>query len=200
MQTVSPDDVERIAVELGPTYGPVIRFAAATGMRPEEWIAIERQDIDRACSVVRVARTFVEGRAKLYGKTAGSVREVPLSSRALAALDSLPPRVDTRLVFPGPRRNHLNLRNFRRREWYPALDAAGVERQRIYDLRSTFASQALAAGVSVFELARIMGTSVRMIERHYGALLQGSGEAIRGRLDRYLDRLGQDRATASEGE
>ena len=40
-----------------------------------------------------------------------------------------------------------------------------------------FASQALAAGVSLFELARIMGTSVRMIERHYGTLLQGSGDA-----------------------
>jgi hypothetical protein len=54
---------------------------------------------------------------------------------------------------------------------------------RIYDLRSTFASQALAAGVSAFELARIRGTSVRMIERHYGTLLQGSGDAIRGKLD-----------------
>jgi integrase len=63
-------------------------------------------------------------------------------------------------VFPGPRGNHINLRNFRSREWHPALDAAGVEPRRIYDLRSTFASQALAAGVSVFELARIMGTSV----------------------------------------
>jgi hypothetical protein len=42
-------------------------------------------------------------------------------------------------------------------------------------LRSTFASNALAASVSVFELARLMGTSVAMIERHYGALLDGSG-------------------------
>jgi hypothetical protein len=31
-----------------------------------------------------------------------------------------------------------------------------------------------------------MGTSVRMIERHYGTLLQGSGDAIRGKLDAYL--------------
>ena len=54
---------------------------------------------------------------------------------------------------------------------------------RIYDLRSTFASNALAAGVSVFQLARIMGTSVRMIERHYGAMLDGSGAEIAGRLD-----------------
>jgi integrase len=73
-----------------------------------------------------------------------------------------------------------------------ALDAAGIPPRRIYDLRSTFASQALAAGVSVFELARIMGTSVRMIERHYGALLQGSGDAIRGKLDVYLESLEED--------
>jgi hypothetical protein len=37
----------------------------------------------------------------------------------------------------------------------------------------------------VFELARIMGTSVRMVERHYGTLLQGSGDAIRSKLDAY---------------
>ena len=48
---------------------------------------------------------------------------------------------------------------------------------------STFASDAPAAGVSVFELARNLGTSVRMIERHYGALLDGAGAGIAGRLD-----------------
>ena len=92
----------------------------------------------------------------------------------------------------------MNLRNFRRREWQPALECAGVPARRIYDLRSTFASNALAAGVSVFELARIMGTSVRMIERHYGTLLQGSGDAIRAKLDALSDPLGQERATAKK--
>jgi hypothetical protein len=48
-----------------------------------------------------------------------------------------------------------------------AVKASGVAKPaRIYDLRSTFASNALAAGVTVFELARVMRTSVRMIERH----------------------------------
>lgn len=45
------------------------------------------------------------------------------------------------------------------------------------------ASDALAAGVGVFELARIMGTSVRIIERSYGVLLDGAGADIAGRLD-----------------
>ncbi len=200
VQTFTPGEVEKIAVELGRVYGPMIRFAAATGMRPEEWCAVERQDVDRGSGVVRVLRTHVEGRTKAYGKTSASVREVPLPSRALAALDAVPARLDTRLVFPGPRGGYINLRNFRRREWHPALEAAGVPSRRIYDLRSTFASQALAAGVSVFELARIMGTSVRMIERHYGALLQGSGEAIRGKLDAYLGGLAQERPEAAEND
>ena len=34
----------------------------------------------------------------------------------------------------------------------------------------------------MFELARVMGTSIEMIERHYGALLDGSGAGIASRL------------------
>lgn len=88
----------------------------------------------------------------------------------------------------------MNIDNFRRRVWSPAVEASGARTPaRLYDLRSTFASEALAAGVTVFELARVMGTSVAMIERHYGALLDGAGAGIAGRLDA-LD-AGQDRST-----
>jgi hypothetical protein len=69
---------------------------------------------------------------------------------------------------------------------------------RIYDLRSTFASNALAAGVSVFELARVMGTSVRMIERHYGALLDGAAAGIAGRLNAF--EADQDEAANERSE
>ena len=68
--------------------------------------------------------------------------------------------------------------------WGPAIEASGVATPaRIYDLRATFVSDALAAGVPVFEVAKIAGTSVRMIERHYGRLLDGSASTIAGRLD-----------------
>ena len=39
--------------------------------------------------------------------------------------------------------------------------------------------------MSIFELARIAGTSVRMIEKHYGALLDGAGAGIASRLDAF---------------
>jgi integrase len=134
--------------------------------------------------VLNVARTMSGGEIVELGKTSASRRQVPLSLRALAALEAVPPRLDTPLVFPAARGGPLDLHNWSRRAWAPAIEAAGIARPaRIYDLRSTFASDALAAGVSVFELARIMGTSVRMIERHYGALLDGAGAGIAGRLD-----------------
>jgi hypothetical protein len=39
--------------------------------------------------------------------------------------------------------------------------------------------------VSVFELARLMGMSVAMIERHYGTLLGGAGADIARRLSAF---------------
>jgi hypothetical protein len=50
-------------------------------------------------------------------------------------------------------------------------------------VRSTFASNALAAGITVYELARIMGTSVGMIEAHYGTLLDTAHDSMLDRLD-----------------
>ena len=131
-------ELDALAAELEPRYAPLVRFAAATGVRPAEWAALERRDIDRDRRLVHVRGT----------KTAGSVREVPLTGRALAALERVPPRLDTPLVFPAPAGDLLELANFRRRVWAPAVEASGVARPaRLYDLRSTFASNALAAGV-----------------------------------------------------
>ena len=144
-------------------YRPLPAFAAATGLRPEEWAALERRDVDRDAGIVNVRRTVSDGEVVELGKTsrqpppgaALAPRRSPRSTRSRRGSTR-------RSLFPAPEGGLLNLDNFRRREWRPAVEASGVARPaRIYDLRSTFASNALAAGVTVFELARVMGTSVR---------------------------------------
>jgi integrase len=181
IRVYTPDELKAIIAELGPLEAAAVRFAAATGLRPAEWAAIERRDVDRARRLV-----FVRGT-----KTHKSRREVPLTAAALAAYDSVPPRLDSRYVFtttrkvpgsnePGP----FDVHSFRRRVWAPAIDAAGVTKPaRIYDLRSTFISNALANGLTVFETARVAGTSVKMIEAHYGALLDAAHGSLLERLD-----------------
>ena len=95
----------------------------------------------------------------------------------------MPPRLDTPLQFPAARGGYIGLDTWRNREWYPALEAAGIAKRGPYHLRHTFATEALAAGVSIFELARLMGTSVKMIDGTYGHLARDSEDAIRARLD-----------------
>jgi hypothetical protein len=136
--------------------------------------------------MLRVRRTISAGEIVGLAKTSRSRREVPLSGRTLSALDELPPRLDNSYLFAARGGRPFDLHNFRRREWAPAIEASGVARPaRPYDLRCTFASNSLAAGVTVFELARLMGTSLVMIERHYGTLLDGAGADIARRLSAF---------------
>jgi integrase len=101
---------------------------------------------------------------------------MPLQRSALDALDQLPsPPSATSLLFPGPEGGYLDLHNWRPRHWRPAQRAAGITpTRRVYDLRHTFATVALRAGLGTFELSRYMGTSLINIDRSYGHLARDS--------------------------
>jgi hypothetical protein len=55
----------------------------------------------------------------------------------------------------------------------------------------------MSKGVSVFELARTMGTSAHMIERSYGVLIEGAGAGISSRLDAF-DAARHEQASQTE--
>lgn len=187
-------DVDCLAVELGHagdvkhrttvSYGPIAIFGVETGLRPSEWIALERRDIDRKAKLVHVRRSIVDRTVKEHGKTARSRRDVPLTTRAIAALDELTARIDTQLLFPSRSGGFIDLDNWRRREWRPALEAAGLSTDLSpYAMRHTYASFALDAGVSIFELSRLMGTSVKVIDQTYGHLVRGAFDRVRTALE-----------------
>lgn len=61
VRAFTPQEIVAISAELSPVYWPLPAFAATTGLRPEEWTALERRDIDRAGAVLTVARTVSGG-------------------------------------------------------------------------------------------------------------------------------------------
>jgi len=57
--------------------------------------------------------------------------------------------------------------------------------RRPYDLRHTYATFALRAGISIFDLSRFMGASLAMIDKHYGHLARDGREHAVTLLDGY---------------
>ena len=175
-------EIEAVAAKLGPLHGPMVIVAAATGLRPAELFGLEQRDIDRRLGVVYVRRAFANGRIK-QTKTRLSNRAVPLQAKALDALDQLAPS-ENPILFPNARGGRIDYRNFGRRHWKPAQKAAGIEPLRdLYDLRHTYVTFALRAGIAGFAVSRFIGSSIAMIDQHYGHLANDSRQHAVSLLD-----------------
>lgn len=175
-----------VADELDPRYAAIPIVGVGCGLRPEELFGLHRADVDRGAGLLHVRRRFSGGELKQGGKTAGSVRTVPLRAIVIEALDAMPPRIDTPILFPAPRGGFIDGEKFRHRVWAPALRDAGIEHRPVRAMRHTFATWAIeSAQIELSYLSRIMGTSVRELEDTYFRWLQRTDEQLRAALDAY---------------
>jgi integrase len=137
--------VEAVAAQLGPVYGPMVIFAAATGLRPSCPPRLRE----------RPAEAHEEEAEHAGGAAAG---ESAGSARPAAGIGQPDPLSDMRGGW-------IDFRIFGRKHWRPAQTKAGIDPIRgLYDLRHTYATFALRAGVPVFAVSRFMGTSISMID------------------------------------
>jgi hypothetical protein len=105
------------------------------------------------------------------------------------------------MLFPNSRGSYIDFRSFGRRHWKPAQTKAGIEPLRhLYDLRHTYATFALRAGVSVLAVSRFMGSSIATIDRHYGHLARDSREHAVSLLDALSIERAVDAGWTSHGE
>lgn len=145
-----------------------------TGLRPGEANGLRRQalDLKHGKLSVLVSRSYGEDNAP---KTERSKRTITLLPDVVRVLRETPrsavPRPDD-FVFTTPQGCPVDLDRFVDQHWHRALSATGVRPRKFYATRATFISAALTRGANLKWLADYCGTSVEMIERHYGRFMQ----------------------------
>jgi integrase len=179
------DDIEAITEGLVALYAGIPIVLAGTGLRPEELYGLEWRDVDLQAGVLNVERVYTQNVLKPCKKSDRQRRRVPLRARVLAALESRPRGFGQTPVFTDRRGERIKHVTFRMRHWAPALKAAGLDHRGVYATRHTFATWSIRAGVNLFYLSRVMGTSLTMIDKTYGHLVPDSDEYVRGLLDTY---------------
>jgi integrase len=150
-------------------YGPVFAVALTTGMRPSEYLALKWQDIDwdrGTVSVVRTLERSAGGWRFAETKRARSRRIIKLQEWMLERLKDLHARTIQRngrswpagaeLIFTTPAGRPIHSDKLAKR-FKSTLRQVGLPLVRLYDLRHTAATLALAAGVPPKVVAEQLG-------------------------------------------
>lgn len=163
MQAFSPEEAGRfLKAAAEDAHGTLFTLALATGMRPEEYLALKWSDVDLQKGAATVQRALIwrKGGEWYFGepKTARSRRTVPLPASVLAALQEHKRKQGAErlkagasyqtneLVFAMNDGRPILLRTLDRLHFKPTLKRAKLsESFRLYDLRHSCATLLLAA-------------------------------------------------------
>lgn len=188
---LSPTQVESLVAALPEFYRPHVAFAAYTGVRAGELRALTWGDVDLGQHIARIDKTYFRNRLQRSTKT-GHDRTVPLPrhiAEMLAEWEVQCPPSPERLVFPGRTGRPLDLDDFRRRVFRPAVAHAGLPPStRIHDLRHTSASLYLQTGATLKEVMEIHGWRQLQTAQRY----LHTGESLTHAADRLSE--ARDRA------
>jgi integrase len=162
------DDVLALFQKKAPFYFPFVHTLFFTGARPSELLALRWGDVDLKAGFISITKSrYLDENAT---KTAGSDREVRLMPGVAEVLENLKPLHVTEAdhVFLNQEGHLLNFHTWRSGVWYRLLRSSKVRPRKPYACRHTFISVGLSNGVNIKWLADYAGTSISMIEKHYG--------------------------------
>jgi integrase len=192
-KTWTADDAQRfLAASDADTYHPLWLVALTTGLRRGELLGVRWQDLDLNKRTLRVAQTVtvLKGAPHIQTpKSASALRTVTLPPETVAALSAHRVRqLERRLLAGGAWQDHdlvfctgegkpINPPNIAR-NYGKIIDAAGVPKIRLHDLRHTHATLLLTNGLPVKVVSERLGhakTSITMDT--YAHVLPGMQEA-----------------------
>ncbi len=186
-------------------YGVLFAIALATGMRPEEYLALQWKDVDLERGTVSVRRTLCWrrlGGGWYFGepKTARSRRQIPLPFSLVRALVEHKRRQAEERLKAGPDYQNLDLvfataqggpvllSNLFRRHFKPLLRHAGLDDSiRLYDLRHSCATLLLEANENPKVVSERLGhASITLTMDTYSHVLPSMQQAASEKIENLL--------------
>jgi integrase len=170
-------DRDRIIVEFEktkPRYAPWVKFLFYTGCRPEEAAGLQWQWVTEKTITFAQALPYDVG--ELQETKTHKTRAFPINDRLRRLMSSIRPfpRFPFEFVFPADNNGAFEYHNFQSRHWRPLvslLAEAGAIDEYLPQghCRHTFITLMLEAGMSVNDVAYLVGNSPDMIYRHYAS-------------------------------
>ncbi len=136
---------------------PIVVTAVNTGLRKGEVLGLKWSNVDMRHGFILLDRT-----------KNGERREVPINETVMAALKALPRRLDGQFVFYDP--NTGNRYKDVKRSFKSAVRVAGITDFRFHDLRHTFASHLVMAGVDLTTVRELLGHKTLTMTLRYAHL------------------------------
>lgn len=157
-------------------YAPFVKFMAYTGVRNAEAVGLRVEKVDFDNSTIMIDEVLARTRdgshssARVVKETkTGNMRLLPMNDQVR---DLLLPLCNGKspdsLVFLSPMGNMIDDRMLQQRTFRLILQGLGIKDRVLYALRHSFATRALQQGMSVYEVAQLMGhSSIETTMRNY---------------------------------
>ena len=178
---LTPEEEQRLLMASPAWLQEIIVFALHTGMRRGEILALQWSQVDLA----RRTLTILEQKN-------GSRDTLPVNATAMEVLQARAAvrERNTEAVFTNGAGHAREARNLLR-AFYPAMRKAGIVRFRFHDLRHTFATRLIQAGVDVYTVQKLgRWKTISMVLRY----AHHQPESLRGGAE-VLDRLRRESST-----
>lgn len=191
------EEYDALRVQLGTTGDQFIAdMLVNTGLRWGELAGLHRSRVDLRRSVVRVHETYDESAGEMRPYPKGKrIREVPLKaelrdwigdlswSRTDCGVEHPQGRCPGALLVTTEEGTPLRNSNWSYRVWTPAVEHSGIGHVRIHDLRHTYASWLLQAGVPLAEVGRLLGHVSTQTTARYAHLAETRHDEVLAALE-----------------